>query len=187
MYYYTAGLGVLTTPCVHVCMCEVLSMLTEPEMADAGDEVFVDADKAEEEEENGKEETPVEVEKDPQQQQLQGYDFRKRDPQFAEADTTCLWELVSTFSPFAHTLVPLVPQPRSCLCCLRRLLCSIQMQLQRHFHPSVRKFAVDVLNGKSSHGVQHSQTPLMDVLCICVVHMCCHVLCCNYGRHCHSV
>ena len=60
-------------------------MLIEPE--DDGEEHFVDAD------EEGK--TSKAAETSITGASTNGYDGRKRAPQFAHAETSCLWELVS--------------------------------------------------------------------------------------------
>ncbi len=58
-------------------------MITQPEEVDSA-EVFQDADKSEDDKSLVSEGTP----------QVIGYNPYKRDPQFAKADTSCLWELV---------------------------------------------------------------------------------------------
>lgn len=59
-------------------------MLIEPE--DDGDEHFADAPEGQEKH--------VEAESSKTAQNNKAYDGRKREPQYANADTSCLWELV---------------------------------------------------------------------------------------------
>ena len=62
-------------------------MLIEPE--DDGEEHFVDAA------ETGENAKPAQANGTAAPKSLeQAYDGRKRDPQYANADSTCLWELV---------------------------------------------------------------------------------------------
>ena len=61
------------------------------------------------------------------------YDGRKRDPEYSNADRSCLWELVSCF---------LVNYPCSQLTCT-------QTPLLMHFHPSVALFASKLMNHES--------------------------------------
>lgn len=81
------------------------SMLAQPEDHDQNEHpkaAYTEAEEAtsgeEDEPEESRTKTPVPVTKGPSQ----AYDEKKRDPQFANAQNTCLWELVST-TPFLAT------------------------------------------------------------------------------------
>jgi ribosome biogenesis protein MAK21 len=73
----------------------------------------------------------------------ESYDPRKREPQYAHAESACLWELVSHGDRFGLQIV-LIPSP-SILA---------QVPLLHHFHPSVSLHARQILTS-----VQVTATP----------------------------
>ncbi len=108
-------------------------MLTDPEEQDE-EEHFVDVKEDEnaddDEEKSEKGEASVLAIAPPKRS---GYDGRKRDPRFANAQITCLWEIVSCPNIRWKRFGKLTPFPH------------LQLPLTQHFHPSVALNATQLL------------------------------------------
>jgi ribosome biogenesis protein MAK21 len=108
----------------------LLDLANKESDADDSDEVEQFKDAPESDEEDAVPTTAAELDtkmanSDKESEKL-GYDPRKRDPKYAHADTTCLWDI---------------------------------MLLSNHFHPSVVKFAVTILQGEF---ISYGGDPLTD-------------------------
>ncbi|BFZ64904.1 RNA-binding ribosome biosynthesis protein mak21 [Saitoella coloradoensis] len=87
---------------LEIAMPTVRGMLRNPEMNDDDEEeVFRDAPDDDDEEE---EKAVVSTEQKKEVASANGYDGRKRDPQFANADGSCLWELSPLLTHFHPTV-----------------------------------------------------------------------------------
>lgn len=89
-------------------------MLTQPEEDDEL-EHFVDAPDPDGDGEEREKPAPIEAVAVPPAEKVWDttYDGRKRDPQYAHAEGSCLWEIVSSFSHFSPDFrrASLVPRP----------------------------------------------------------------------------
>lgn len=129
------------------------SMLSQPEDEDQT-ETFkdvpdVDDAKSSSDEQDSKE--AVEAGKIVANSRSTAYDWRKRDPVFANAQTTCLWELVSCLNSILQVIA------NSAL---------FQVPLLQHFHPSVRSHAAELLAHRKLSTTQdleqHTLTHFLD-------------------------
>lgn len=122
-------------------------MLIEPE--DDGEERFVDAPEAGE---------AVKAVEDKNNEKMEdGYDGKKREPLYAKAETSCLWEIVSL--PFKITLFIHLPTSAritfrssfiifcsSLIICMRMTKLTPQLPLTQHFHPSISLLSTQLLS-----------------------------------------